>query len=284
VLSRRQRVILRQILSPPYIYRWAGLLTVMAMFAGASAVVLSDVQVGSVLATGRGTSAAAEDAPARPAPAAAAPTPVPRAPAIPAAAPTLLSSMAGGARTVALTFDDGPDPASTPAILDLLAEHHISATFCMVGQQALAHPDLVRRVVAEGHRLCNHTFTHDAGIALRPPEVMDEQLRASRDALVRVAGPDVPIPYFRAPEGVWSTSLERTAAQEGMRPLGWSVDTLDWTRPGTDAIVTSVKRGLHPGAVVLFHDGGGPRDQTVAAVRQLLPWLADQKYSSVLPA
>jgi peptidoglycan/xylan/chitin deacetylase (PgdA/CDA1 family) len=186
-------------------------------------------------------------------------------------------------KTVALTFDDGPDPVSTPAILDLLAERHVTATFCMVGQQALAHPDLVRRVVAEGHRLCNHTFTHDAGIALRPPEIIDEQLRASRDALVRVAGPDVPIPYFRAPEGVWSAPLERTAAQEGMRPLGWSVDTLDWTRPGTDAIVTSVKQGLHPGAVVLFHDGGGPRDQTVAAVRQLLPWLAEQKYSSVLP-
>jgi peptidoglycan/xylan/chitin deacetylase (PgdA/CDA1 family) len=62
------------------------------------------------------------------------------------------------------------------------------------------------------------------------------------------------------------------------------VDTLDWTRPGTEAIVTSVKQGMHPGAVVLFHDGGGPRDQTVAAVRQLLPWLADQKYSFVLPA
>lgn len=284
MLSHRQRVILRQILSPPYIYRWAGLLTVMAMFAGATAVVLSDVQVGSVLATGRGTSAVAEDAPARPAPAAAAPAPVPRAPAIPAAAPTLLSSMGGGVRNVALTFDDGPDPAFTPAILDLLAERHISATFCMVGQQAIAHPDLVRRVVAEGHRLCNHTFTHDAGIAMRTPEVMDEQLRASRDALVRVAGPGVPIPYFRAPEGVWSGQLERTAAREGMRPLGWSVDTLDWTRPGTDAIVASVKQGVDPGAVVLFHDGGGPRDQTVAAVRQLLPWLADQKYSFVLPA
>jgi len=283
VLSRRQRVILRQILSPPYIYRWAGLLTVMAMFAGATAVVLSDVQVGSVLATGRGTSAVAEDAPARPAPVAAAAPPAPRAPSIPAVAPTRLSSMGGGTRSVALTFDDGPDPVSTPAILDLLAERHVTATFCMVGQQALAHPDLVRRVVTEGHRLCNHTFTHDAGIALRPPEIIDEQLRASSAALVRVAGPDVPIPYFRAPEGVWSAPLERTAAQEGMRPLGWSVDTLDWTRPGTDAIVASVKQGLHPGAVVLFHDGGGPRDQTVAAVRQLLPWLAEQKYSSVLP-
>jgi peptidoglycan-N-acetylglucosamine deacetylase len=216
-------------------------------------------------------------------------------PSTPAAPPTTPPPVrtgdgpAGSVRTtgtdeVALTFDDGPDPAFTPAILDLLAERHITATFCMVGQQALAHPDLVRRVVAEGHRLCNHTFTHDAGIAMRPPEVMDEQLRASRDALVRVAGPDVPIPYFRAPEGVWSASLERTAAQEGMRPLGWSVDTLDWTRPGTDAIVTSVKQGMHPGAVVLFHDGGGPRDQTVAAVRQLLPWLVDQKYSFVLPA
>ena len=68
-----------------------------------------------------------------------------------------------------------------------------------------------------------------------------------------------------------------------MRPLGWSVDTLDWTRPGTDAIVTSVKQGMHPGAVILFHDGGGIRDQTVAAVRQLLPWLQEQGYRFALP-
>jgi peptidoglycan/xylan/chitin deacetylase (PgdA/CDA1 family) len=220
VLSQRQRVILRQILSPPYIYRWAGLLTVMAMFAGATAVVLSDVQVGSVLATGRGTSAAADDAPARPAPVAAAPTPVPRAPAIPAAAPTLLSSMGGGVRNVALTFDDGPDPAFTSEILDLLAERHISATFCMVGQQAIAHPDLVRRVVAEGHRLCNHTFTHDAGIAMRTPEVMDEQLRASRDALVRVAGPGV------------SGRASWNAPPPGRACAPWGGRWTRWTGPG----------------------------------------------------
>ena len=283
MLTRRQRVILRQILSPPYIYRWAGLLTVVAMFTGVTAVVLSDVEVGSVLATGRSTTAVAADAPAQVAGPAPAPQAVPAVPALPAALPALLSSMTGGARDVALTFDDGPDPASTPEILDLLAEHHVTATFCMVGEQAVAHPDLVRRVVAEGHRLCNHTFTHDAGVATRGPELMDAQLRASRDALLAVAGPDVPIPYFRAPEGAWSVPLQRTAAREGMRPLGWSVDTLDWTRPGTDAIVSSVRQGAHPGAVVLFHDGGGPRDQTVAAVRRLLPWLADQGYSFVLP-
>lgn len=280
MLSHRRRVILRQILSPPYIHRWAGLLTVVAMFTGVTAVVLADVEVGSVLATGRETTAAVVEAPAA-VPAAAPAAPAPQA--LPAVLPALLSSMTGDGRRVALTFDDGPDPRFTPEILDLLAEHHAPATFCMIGEQAVAHPDLVHRVVAAGHRLCNHTFTHDAGVGHRTPEVMDQQLRASRDALAGVAGPEVPISYFRAPEGAWSVPLQRTAAREGMRPLGWSVDPLDWTTPGADAIVTRVEHGAHPGAVVLFHDGGGPREQTVAAVRELLGWLEDQGYSFVLP-
>lgn len=280
MLSARRRVILRQIVRPPYVYRWAGLLGVVAMVVGTTAVVLSGVEVGSVLATARGTAVAAPGRVVAPQPAALSPAPA----ALPAAVPSLLSTTGGSARAVALTFDDGPDPAYTPEILDLLAGYGASATFCMVGEQAVAHPALVHRVVAEGHRLCNHTFTHDAGVAHRSPDVMDAQLRRSRDALAGVAGPGVPIPYFRAPEGVWSLPLQRTAAQEGMRPLGWSVDPLDWTTPGTATIVDVVERRTSPGAVVLLHDGGGPREQTVAALRELLPALRDRGYAFVLPS
>ena len=82
---------------------------------------------------------------------------------------------------------------------------------------------------------------------------------------------------------MWTPALVRMSAQDGMQPLGWAIDTRDWTRPGAPALVDAVKRHVRPGAIILFHDGGGPRDQTVAAVGQLLPWLRAQGYSFVLP-
>jgi peptidoglycan-N-acetylglucosamine deacetylase len=272
LLDRRQRVILRQIVRPPYIYRWAGLLTVVGLFAGVVAVVLVDRAPATNLAAG----------PVVELPVATAPGVVPLPPERPRITPTLLTTTGGAGKAVALTFDDGPDPATTPRILDLLAEHDVHATFCMVGQLAQAHPALVRRVVAEGHRLCNHTITHDPGIGARTPDVMDRQLRASRDLLERVSG-GADVDYFRAPEGRWSPTLIRTSAADGMRALGWDVDPLDWTTPGSAAIVARVQQRVHPGAVVLLHDGGGPRGQTVAAVEALLPWLDDRGYSFVAP-
>ncbi|MCD2190712.1 polysaccharide deacetylase family protein [Actinomycetospora soli] len=257
---------------PPYVYRWAGLLTIVGLFAGVATVVLVD----------RGPSATLAAGPVVELPVATAPAVVPLPPERPAITPTLLTTTAGTGKAVALTFDDGPDPATTPRILDLLAQHGARATFCMVGQQAQAHPDLVRRVVAEGHRLCNHTITHDAGIGARPPELMSRQLQASRDVIAQVSG-GAEVDYFRAPQGKWSPALVRMSATDGMRALGWDVDPLDWTTPGTDAIVTRVQQRVHPGAVVLLHDGGGPRAQTVAAVEALLPWLTDHGYSFVLP-
>ena len=285
MLTPRQRVILRQIVRPPYIYRWAGLLTTVALVVGVTVVVLADVGRPTVLATGPGTAVAAagggvparsaEDAPARGLPGAARP----------AILPSLLSvtTTTTDRPTVALTFDDGPTPEYTPQVLDLLAAHDIKATFCMIGQQAVAFPSLVQRVVAAGHRLCNHTFTHDATVGTHDTELMDRQLRASRDALAGAVSPANAVDYFRAPEGRWSPELDAMAARNGMRPLGWSVDTLDWTRPGTGAIVASVQQTVHPGAVVLFHDGGGPREQTVEALGQLLPWLERQGYQFTLP-
>ncbi|MEJ2889102.1 polysaccharide deacetylase family protein [Actinomycetospora aeridis] len=286
MLTPRQRVILRQILSPPYIYRWAGLLTTVALMTGVTIVVLSDVGARQVLATGPAPAVAAApaglparsgaDAPARGMPGMARP----------AITPSLLTVTDTSTErpAVALTFDDGPTPQYTPEVLDILAENGVKATFCMIGNQALAHRDIVARVVAEGHRLCDHTMTHDATVGANAQDLMSEQLHRSRGSLSTVIDPPETIDYFRAPEGRWSPELDQVAAQTGMRPLGWSVDTLDWTQPGTGAIVASVQQSTHPGAVVLFHDGGGPREQTIEAVRQLVPWLKDQGYEFVFPS
>jgi peptidoglycan/xylan/chitin deacetylase (PgdA/CDA1 family) len=203
--------------------------------------------------------------------------PVVAAPERPAPVPQVLTEVAGipaTTRTVALTFDDGPDPEWTPQVLDLLARHGAVATFCVLGENAARHPDLVTSIVEAGMRLCDHSHTHEID-----PAAPEEGL--ARAAIVELAGTEVG--WFRAPRGEWSESVQVAAGAQGMRPLGWSVDSLDWTRPGTDSIVEQVQRQIHPGAVVLLHDGGGRRDQTVAALEELLPWLAGQCYTTGFP-
>ncbi|MCO1655592.1 polysaccharide deacetylase family protein [Pseudonocardia humida] len=193
------------------------------------------------------------------------------------AVPQVLDEVVGApplVRTVALTFDDGPDPRWTPQVLDLLARHGAVATFCVLGENAERHPELLTEIVEAGMRLCDHSRTHDVD-----PAAPRDGL--AHDELVDLSGAEVD--WFRAPRGEWSESLQVAAGAEGMRPLGWSVDSRDWTRPGAGAIVAGVQRHLHPGAVVLMHDGGGDRGQTVEALEQLLPWLAAQCYTTGFP-
>lgn len=191
--------------------------------------------------------------------------------------PLVVDEVAGSpspARTVALTFDDGPDPRWTPQVLDLLARHGAVATFCVLGENAARHPELVAEIVAAGMRLCDHSRSHEVDPAAPEGDL-------AHDELVELAGTGVD--WFRAPRGEWSESVQAAAGALGMRPLGWSVDSRDWTRPGADAIVRQVQDHVRPGAVVLLHDGGGPRGQTVEALEELLPWLAAQCYATVFP-
>jgi peptidoglycan/xylan/chitin deacetylase (PgdA/CDA1 family) len=182
---------------------------------------------------------------------------------------------------VALTFDDGPDPVWTPRVLALLHSYDDVATFCMIGQQAAARPDLVRAVVAAGMRLCDHTRDHDQRLRSRPPAVLDPEITGAQTELRSISG--APVRYYRSPGGDWSQNQLDLAIADGMQPLGWSVDPQDWRRPGTDAIVTRVESGLRPGGIVLLHDGGGDRSQTLAALQRLLPWLRDGHYRTVFP-
>jgi chitooligosaccharide deacetylase NodB len=209
----------------------------------------------------------------QPAAQAAASSAVPSA-AVPAAAPAALAG------TVALTFDDGPSPTYTPQVLDLLAQHRVRATFCLVGTQVRRYPALVRRIVAEGHAVCNHSMNHDnlSGSTA-------EQIRADLSATVEVikaAEPAATVPYYRAPYGAWGQSAA-VAAELGMSRLGWSVDPRDWSRPGADAIVQAVRDQLRSGGVVLMHDGGGDRTQTVQALSVLLPELRNEGWIYTLP-
>ncbi|MFC9587719.1 polysaccharide deacetylase family protein [Streptomyces yangpuensis] len=185
------------------------------------------------------------------------------------------SSESGG-NTVNITIDDGPDPRWTPQVLDVLHKYDVKATFCMVGPHAKAHPDLVKKVVAAGHRLCDHTMDHDTTMDKKPVDYQERQILEAKKLIEEAAGNGAKVEYYRAPGGAFTPDSRRIAAANGMRPLGWNVDTKDFQKPGTAAIVDAVKREIGNGPTVLFHDGGGNRAQTVEALDQVLAWLRDQ--------
>lgn len=198
-----------------------------------------------------------------------------------ASAPTATVISSVPENSVALTIDDGPDPHWTPQVLDLLAAQGVHATFCLIGQAVRAHPDLVRRIVAGGHTLCDHTESHDIRLPSRSRATVDREVGDAYNEIVTAAGGVRPR-LFRAPGGNWSPEILAAAAQRHMRGLGWDVDTRDWSRPGTAAIAAAV--GHAPaGSVILVHDGGGDRSQTVAALRTALPELRRRGLTFVTP-
>ncbi|WP_443052761.1 polysaccharide deacetylase family protein [Streptomyces sp. JV176] len=188
----------------------------------------------------------------------------------------------GGGTAVNLTIDDGPDPVWTPRILTILRENGARATFCMIGPQAAAHPALVRRVVAEGHRLCDHSVAHDTGMDQRSRAYQREQIRTAARQIEQASGGVRPL-YYRAPGGAFTPYSRQIAAGAGMRPLGWNVDSKDFETPGADAILRTVKDELGNGPTLLFHDGGGDRSQTAHAMERLLPWLRGKGYGFGFP-
>ncbi|MFE0647242.1 polysaccharide deacetylase family protein [Streptomyces sp. NPDC059534] len=187
-----------------------------------------------------------------------------------------------GGRAVNITIDDGPDPRWTPQMLDILKQNGVKAVFCMIGPQARQHPDLVKRVVAEGHRLCDHTTTHDTTMDKKSVAYQKQQILDAKKMIEDAAG-GAKVEYYRAPGGAFTPDSRRIAAAAGMRPLGWNVDTKDFEQPGSASIVNTVKNELSNGPTILFHDGGGDRAQTVEALRQVLPWLKEQGHPFSFP-
>jgi peptidoglycan/xylan/chitin deacetylase (PgdA/CDA1 family) len=186
-----------------------------------------------------------------------------------------------GTASVALTFDDGPWPETIP-ILDLLAQYHVKATFCLIGRQVSEYAAIVRRIVAEGHTLCDHTWAHDLRLATRTPAQIRADLQRTLDA-VHAAAPGAPVRYFRCPGGLWSPEIVAVAASMGMTSLHWTVDPQDWRRPGVGSIIGNVTARTGPGGIVLLHDGGGDRAQTLVALRTILPNLVHRYTLEPMP-
>jgi peptidoglycan/xylan/chitin deacetylase (PgdA/CDA1 family) len=185
--------------------------------------------------------------------------------------------------TVALTFDDGPHPRHTEQVLAVLRAKGVTATFCLVGTQVGTYPGLVDAIVEDGHVLCNHTVSHDMSLRFKRDGVIAAEFDDTEAAILRAA-PDADIRYFRAPGGNFADNLNDAANARGLTPLGWSVDSNDWRKPGAGAIRDTVLSQAHPQAVVLLHDGGGDRSQTVSALPEIIDGLIERGYTFVVPA
>jgi peptidoglycan/xylan/chitin deacetylase (PgdA/CDA1 family) len=190
--------------------------------------------------------------------------PVASTPVKPAGNPT---AVAKGNKTIFLTFDDGPDPVWTPQVLEVLAKYDAHATFFELGSMQDQHPGLKEQVLAAGNSIGSHSISHaqltKVSAAKRHHEIFD--------------GPSSKC--FRPPYGAENAKVKADIKAAGMTPVLWDIDTLDWQRPGKQAIVNSILKDAHPGSVILMHDAGGDRSQSVAALDQALETLKAQGYT-----
>lgn len=196
------------------------------------------------------------------------PTRATRAPAT--TAPTTATTPAPSGAVVYLTFDDGPGPA-TPEVLELLARYHARATFALIGQQAAANPALVSRIRAGGHVIVDHTWDHP-DLTLLSTEQIDGELQRTEGVLG-------PLRCDRPPYGATSTRVAAAIAARGERQLLWDVDPSDWSRPGAEVIAATVLAQVRSGSIVLLHDGGGDRSQTVTALETILRELSARGFA-----
>src|SRR5437868_1650236 len=191
--------------------------------------------------------------------------------------PTLYHQGAGGPHQVALTFDDGPDPKWTPQILDILKTYDVKAAFFLVGANAEKYPALVRRIVDEGHEIGNHTYYHP-NLALCWPEHIRVELNATQLLLETITGRSTTL--FRPPYAA-DTSPSKISELTPLliaQDLGYlvvleNIDPQDWAQPGADIILQRVKQQRRDGSIILLHDAGGDRRQTVEALPRILDYL-----------
>lgn len=188
-------------------------------------------------------------------------------------------------KLIALTFDDGPWPDTTEQILDILEENGAKATFFTIGEQIKGHEDDVKRAIKMGCKVYTHTWDHAAGsgggtsIANMTADEQVNEIKKGYKAIADVTGEE-PDHIMRAPGGNFYGDVIDNVWDVVDAEIGWDVDTEDWSRPGVDAIESAIL-SVQPGQVILMHDGGGDREQTVEALRSALPQLVEKGFKFV---
>jgi peptidoglycan/xylan/chitin deacetylase (PgdA/CDA1 family) len=166
--------------------------------------------------------------------------------------PAIIRTRPGSMR-VALTFDDGPDPVATPALLDLLKRENIAATFFCIGKNVAAHPDLARRIIAEGHRVENHTHHHAWSTPLLGPRALFADISKAQDEIAKATGSQPRC--MRPPVGITNPHYARVLRRLNLKMVGWDVRSMD-TRWPAEACVARVLKQTRDGSIILLHDGG----------------------------
>jgi len=186
---------------------------------------------------------------------------------------------------VALTFDDGPDPAYTPEILDILKEKEVRATFFLVGEKAKSYPEIAKRIIEEGHSIGNHTYSHKSLIPLSTTKTYEE-IKEAEAAIEEATG--VKPTLFRPPRGVYSSYARKLLREEGYTLVLWDLSAVDWAELAPKKIVANVINKVKPGSIILLHDSGdlitskgGNRKSTVKALPEIIDQLREQGYHFV---
>lgn len=181
-------------------------------------------------------------------------------------------------KTVKLTFDDGPGDY-TYHVLDVLKKYKVKATFCVVGKDIANYPKTTLRIVREGHLICNHSFTHADLTTLSTAQVKKE-ITDCQQAIKSAT--KVTAKVIRFPYGASNPKVRKIVKDLKLRSLGWDVDPEDWRNPPAKTITARILKATGPGDVVLMHDGGGVRKQTVASLAGTITKLKKKGYTFVV--
>lgn len=182
-----------------------------------------------------------------------------------------------GEKVIALTFDDGPWPKTTSQTLDILKKNNIKATFFVVGRNVKNYPNEVKRIIAEGHAIGNHTWHH--WYHYMNPQVAAYEVAHTTDLIYKTTG--VKTNLFRPPGGIMHNGVAAYARNSKYAVIMWSSDSLDYSVPSVPKLVNNVFRNAAPGGIVLLHDGGGNRSQTVQALPVIINKFRQQGYKFV---
>jgi peptidoglycan-N-acetylglucosamine deacetylase len=187
------------------------------------------------------------------------------------------AKLAKGEKVIALTFDDGPWKDSTQKILDILKENNVKATFFVLGSMLQEYPDLGKKIVTEGHVIANHTWHH--WYHQMSPQIAANEIERTSDLIYKLTG--VKTTMFRPPGGKMHNGVVDYARNRKYGVILWSSDSNDYSRPPVPRLISNVMREAKPGGIVLMHDGGGNRSNTVAALPQIISIFRKQGYKFV---
>lgn len=182
-------------------------------------------------------------------------------------------------KTIALTFDDGPDSSATLKVVNILNKYGVPGTFFLIGQQMDSYPDIVNAILDGGHTIANHGWSH-----MRPTDISTDLLMSETDKTQEViAGHNVSTKLYRPPYGLVKRTQMPALIEAGYQVVGWSIDSMDWYFNDPEQIVTCVVENAHPGAIVLMHSAGGSdsRKATIEALPIIIEILQKEGYSFV---